>query len=290
MQATVRIYKPRKVQGLERIAEVAKKRKVIAVAKIGKVRAAQIMGLKKNFRSQLDIVVPKNTLAKMALSKLKLPNIDELLKELKGQNALIFTEMDPFKLYLILQKGRVNLPARAGDIATDEIIVPAGNTGIPPGPVLSEFKEAKVPTRIETGSIFVTKDTIVAKPGDIISAPLAGLLSRLNLKPIKAGISVNVAYMGGLIFSAKDIAIDPQTYLNELLIAYRSALGLAVQQAYVTKESASLIIAKAFRNAKSVSVSAGYVSKDTIGDVLADSQVKAVAIMELAKKKGYSSA
>ncbi|MBM3898319.1 MAG: 50S ribosomal protein L10 [Thaumarchaeota archaeon] len=287
MQAA-KVYKPKKVAGIERVTRLAKKRKVIAVAKIGKVRAAQIMGLKKSFRSQLDIVVPKNTLTRIALSKMKIPNIDELLKELRGQNALLFTDMDPFKLYLILQKGRVNLPARAGDIATDEIFIPAGNTGIPPGPVLSEFKEAKVPAKIETGSIFVTKDTIVAKPGDVISAPLAGLLSRLNLKPIKAGISINTAYMDSLLFHAKDIAIDPIAYQNELQMAYRSALGLAVERAYVTKESAPLIVGKAFRSAKALAVVAGYISKDTIGAVLADSEVKAIAVMDLAKKKGYS--
>ena len=288
MQVTERVYKPKKVQAIERVAALAKKRKVIAVAGIGKVRAAQIMGLKKSFRNQLDIIVAKNTLTNIALSKMNLPNADALLKELKGQNALILTDMNPFKLYLILQKGRVSLPARAGDIATEEIVIPAGNTGIPPGPVLSEFKGAKVATKIESGSIFVNKDTVVAKAGDVISAPLAGLLSRLGLKPIKAGISVNIAYMDGLLFREKDIAIDPESYLNELKNSFAAALGIAVQQVYLTKESTPLIIAKGFRNAKALAVSAGYVSKDTATAVIADSEAKAKAIMNLAKQKGYS--
>jgi len=288
LQVAAKVYKPKKVEGIEQVTKLAKKRNVIAVAKISKVRAAQIMGLRKSFRNQLDMVVPKNTLARIALSKMKIPNVEELIKELTGQNALFFTDMDPFKLYLILQKGRVNLPARAGDMATDEIVISAGNTGIAPGPVLSEFKEAKVATRIETGSIFVTKDTVVAEPGDVISAPLAGLLSRLNLKPIKAGISISVAYMDSLLYHAKDIAIDPVAYQNELQMAYRSALGLAIEQAYATKESTPLIIGKAFRNAKALAVGAGYVSKDTVGAILTNSEVKAMAIMDLAKKKGYS--
>ncbi|MBI2126324.1 MAG: 50S ribosomal protein L10 [Thaumarchaeota archaeon] len=289
MQVTERVYKPKKVQAIERVAALAKKRKVIAVAGIGKVRAAQIMGLKKSFRNQLDIIVAKNTLTNIALSKMNLPNADALLKELKGQNVLILTDMNPFKLYLILQKGRVSLPARAGDIATEEIVIPAGNTGIPPGPVLSEFKGAKVATKIESGSIFVNKDTVVAKAGDVISAPLAGLLSRLGLKPIKAGISVNIAYMDGLLFREKDIAIDPESYLNELKNSFAAALGIAVQQVYLTKESTPLIIAKGFRNAKALAVSAGYISKDTATAVIADSEAKAKAILNLAKKKGYQS-
>lgn len=288
MQVTEKVYKPKKVLAIERVSALAKKRKVIAVVRIGKVRAAQIMGLKRSFRNQLDIIVAKNTLTSIALSKMNLPNADALLKELKGQNALILTDMNPFKLYLILQKGRVSLPARAGDVATEEIVIPAGNTGIPPGPVLSEFKEAKVPTKIESGSIFVNKDTVVAKPGGVISAPLAGLLSRLGLKPIKAGISVNLAYMDGLLFREKDIAIDPDEYLNELKASFAAALGLAVQQAYLTKESTPLVIAKGFRNAKALAVAAGYISKDTAAAIIADSEVKAKAIMNLAKQKGYS--
>ena len=287
MQVTERVYKPKKVQAIERVSALVEKRKLIAVAKIGKVRAAQIMGLKKSFRNQLDIIVAKNTLTSIALSKMNLPSADVLLKELRGQNVLILTDMDPFKLYLILQKGRVSLLARAGDVATEEIVIPAGNTGIPPGPVLSEFKEAKVPTKIESGSIFVNKDTVVAKQGTVISAPLAGLLSRLGLKPIKAGISVNIAYMDGLLFREEDIALDPDVSLNELKASFAVALGLAVQWAYLTKESAPLIITKGFRNAKALAVAAGYLSKETAAAVITDSEARAQAILNLAKKKGY---
>src|SRR5579875_2788685 len=128
-----------------------------------------------------------------ALQQLGIQRASEFVSRLDGQNALIFTNMNPFKLFLVLEKSKVSLPARAGDIATENIIIPSGNTGIPPGPVLSEFKEAGVPTRIESGNIFVSKDTIVARPGDSISPKLAGLLARLNLKPIKAGLSIFMA-------------------------------------------------------------------------------------------------
>jgi hypothetical protein len=34
-------------------------------------------------------------------------------------------------------------------------MIPSGDTGITPGPVLSEFKEANVPTKIDQGTIWV---------------------------------------------------------------------------------------------------------------------------------------
>ena len=53
----------------------------------------------------------------------------------------MFTNINPFKLNSILSQKKC-FGIKGGDIASKEIIIPAGNTGITPGPVLSEFKEA----------------------------------------------------------------------------------------------------------------------------------------------------
>ena len=63
----------------------------------------------------------------------------------------MFTNINPFRLNLIFDKNKIFLPAKEGDIASGEIVINAGNTGINPGPVLSEFKEANVPTKIDPG-------------------------------------------------------------------------------------------------------------------------------------------
>ena len=64
---------------------------------------------------------------------------------------------------------------KGGDIAPNELVIPAGNTGINPGPVLSEFKESNVPTKIDQGTIWVSKDTIVAKVG-MLSAKVSSFV------------------------------------------------------------------------------------------------------------------
>ena len=77
--------------------------------------------------------------------------IDRLSEQLEGQNALMFTNINPFKLNSVLSQNKVFLAAKGGDIASKEIIIPAGNTSITPGSVLSEFKEANVATKIDQG-------------------------------------------------------------------------------------------------------------------------------------------
>ena len=195
--------------------------------------------------------------------------------------------MNPFRLYLSLEKSKVNLPARAGDIATSDIVIPSGSTGIPPGPVLSEFKEAGVQTRIEAGSIYVSRDTVVAHTGDVISPKLAGLVGRLNIKPIKAGLSIFMASADGLLLLQKDIAIDLEQYSAYVTMAAKEALGLALEAVYVTPETLPLLIGRGLRQAKRISSEAGYVTPETADDVLGLAEAQAHAVLSVARRKGY---
>ncbi len=279
-----------KVAMVARIAKLAKDYPVLAVTKLTKVRSAQLMAVRKVLRGKAEIVVVKNKLAILGLKRSGIKNADELLKHLEGQNALIFTKLDPFKLFLLLEKNRVNLAARAGDIAPADIVVPAGNTGQQAGPVLSEFREAGIMTKIEAGSIQVVKDSVVAKPGTAISPKLASLLSRLGIKPIRAGLAIALALENGLIYGAEAVAIDLDKYRENLVQGYTSSKALAIFIGYVTKETAPEIIAKAYREALAVAVEAGELTPDSAPVILAKAEAEANAVLAKAKERGYGQA
>ena len=210
MSETVQVHHPRpeQVQTVDRVADLAKKYPVLAVTSLSNVRATQLMAVRKALRGHAEVLVVKNKLALLGLKKAGIKNPDELLSHLTGQNAMIFSTYDPFKLFLTLDKNKVYLPARAGDTAPEDIIVPAGTTSLPAGPVLSEFREAGIPTKIEGGSIWVNKDSVAAKKGAVISPKLASLFSKLNIKPIRAGLAIALAYEDGLIYAGDIVAID----------------------------------------------------------------------------------
>jgi large subunit ribosomal protein L10 len=263
--------------------------KVIALSKMTKVRAMQLMMIRKKFRNDIKIKMIKNKVAIRAFEKVKgLVGLENLTKQLEGQCALIFTNINPFMLNLIFAQNKVFLPAKGGDIATKEIVVPAGNTGIAPGPVLSEFKTAKVPTKIDQGTIWVSKDTLVAKPADVISTQLASLLSKLNVKPIEAGISVNFAVADGLIFEGQDLLIDLDKYKEELVRSFKQALALATEAGYMTPETVKPLLVKAQLQARSLASEAGYVTSETADFVLPRAHAQAQAVANKAKEKGYS--
>jgi len=280
-------YSPKKTEMLQKIKEYSEGSQVIAASRIRKVRARQMMALRKDFRGELNILVAKNKLVTMALKDSR-TNIDQFLTSITDQNALIFTSMNPFKLQLMLDKNKVDLPARAGDIATNDVILPAGNTGMPPGPVLSEFKELKVPTKIDAGNIVVTQDTTVVKTGEKISPKLSGPLAKLNLKPIKAGLSLNAAYMDGLVFHRTDLSLNLDEYQRNIQAAFNSAMALAVNSAFLTKETTPLILAQAARHARALAVEAAIPTRESLPDILSTAQLRAQTILSLAQKKGFS--
>jgi large subunit ribosomal protein L10 len=262
---------------------------VIALSKMSKVRATQLMMIRKKFRNNIKIKVIKDKVAIRAFEKVKdLAGLENLSNQLEGQCALIFTNINPFKLNLIFAQNKVFLPAKGGDIATKEIIVQAGNTGIAPGPVLSEFKTANVPTRIDQGMIWVSKDTLVAKPGDVVSSQLASLLSKLNVKPIEAGISVNFAVADGLTFQGQDLLINLDEYRDELVRSFERALALATETGYMTAETLKPLLIKAEQQARSLASEAGYATPDTAEFVLPRAYAQAQAVANKAKEKGYT--
>jgi len=290
MSKTVQVHQPRpqKVDAVEKVAKLAKQYPVLAIANLSKVRGTELMAVRKGLRGKAEVFVVKNRLAELGLKKAGIKNAEQLLSHLTGQNALIFSTDDPFKLFLTLDKSKVFLAARAGDVAPEDIMVPAGNTNLPAGPVLSEFREAGIQTKIESGSIWVNKDSVAVKKGAVVSPKLASLLSKLNVKPIKAGVTIALAYESGLIYAGDVVAIDLEKYRQSLMEAYSSSRGLAIVIGYVTKETAPEIIAKAYREAMSLAVEAGFMTPETTPRILAKAEAEASALMAKAKEKGFS--
>ena len=282
-------YPKKKRLMYEELQRVPTEYTVIALSKMTKVRAAQLMMIRKKFRNDIRIKIIKNKVATRAFEKVKgVAGLEDLSKQLEGQCALMFTNINPFKLNLIFAQNKIFLPAKGGDIARKEIVVPSGNTGITPGPVLSEFKMANVPTKIDQGTIWVSKDTIVVRPGDVISTPLASLLSKLNVKPIEAGISVNFAIAEGLMFKEQDLRINLDEYKEELVRSFEQALALAREAGYITPETVKPLLVKAQQQARSLAAEAGYITPETSGFILPRAQMQAQALVSKAKEKGYS--
>ncbi|MBC7090399.1 MAG: 50S ribosomal protein L10 [Nitrososphaeria archaeon] len=281
-------YLPKKEKMFSQIQELSQKYNYLCISKLEKVRSVQLMMLRKMLKDNAKFMVVKNKIALRALSNTKFGYDLQLEEKLKGQTLLIFTNQNPFKLSLTLSKNKVSLPAKAGDIATDDIIIPAGNTGLQPGPILSEFKEIGVPTKIDSGSIWVAKDTVVAKKGDIISPKLAGLLSKLNIKPIKAGLTVSFAFMDGITIGEQDLMLDLEKIRNDIQSAYLEAKNLAINSNYFTRDTIIELLNKAYQQAWGLSLNVEYITRENVATLLQKYELIGKQIYGKLKEKGYN--
>ena len=272
-------YPKRKTQMYQQLQELPKQYKVLALVKMTKVRASQILPLRKKLKGEVEFVSIKDKIAQKALEKVDIPGIKEMVGELTGQCLFMFTNMSPFKLNVLLAKNKIMLAARGGDISSIDIVVPEKNTGIAPGPMLTEFKNAGIPTKIDQGTIWISKETTPVKKGGVINEKLAPLLGKLDIKPVEAGIALHSAIEEGLKYSEAEMVIDVEKIRGEFAQAHQQAVSLSIEAAYITPENIGQILSKAAQSARSVSIESGFMTDETKEQILqkADAQAKALA-------------
>ena len=279
-------FPQKKAQMYQLMQELPKKYSVTALVRMEKVRASQLLPLRKKLLGEVEIVSIKDKIAKKAFEKLDVPGAEKMKEMLTGQCVFMFTNMSPFKLNVLLGKNKVLLAARGGNIASIDVVVPPKNTGIAPGPMLTEFKENKIPTKIDQGTIWILKETTPVKKGEVISTKLAALLGKLDIKPIEARIVLNSALSESILFSEEDLVVDVDAFRDKIAQANQNALALSTEIAYVTEDNIAQILAKASQAGISLSVEAAYVTDETKEQILqkAHSQAKGVA----SKAKDYT--
>lgn len=242
-----------------------------------RVKSLTINEARRRLRSRAVLKHVKTTLLQKAAEKTGLQALREFLKKhaSKGSVMLILSNEDPYELQQELRKYSIKLFLNAGDTVDREIVIPAGNTGLPAGPVISSLNEVGLPTRIETGSIWITKDTVVAKPGDVVTPQLASVLSKLNVRPVEAFIKSYAAIHNGIVYSEELLSTTMEELLNEFSKGFENALKISLTTLFPTQESLRILLREALSRAVTLSLRAQYYDENTVKILL--QTAKAVA-------------
>ena len=269
----------KKISEVEEITELITRYAVVGIASLQKVRAVQLQEFKKNLEDKVYMRVIKNTLMRRAVENCKeKPELKKLVEYLTGANVFLFADLNPFKLALLLEKGKVRVTAKAGDIAAVDVIVSAGNTGQPPGPIISQLNTVGLPTRIESGSVWITKDTLVARKGEVISMGLASVLSKLGMKPVEAGLLMKVAYDEGLVITEEQLRIDIDKTKQSIEDAHADAFALSLSIAYPTSQNIQMLVQVAHQEAYALAINAAIPTKETIRDLIRKAHVEMLSL------------
>jgi large subunit ribosomal protein L10 len=253
---------------VEAIKDILKEYKSIGIASLKKVRASQLQELKKSMKGQVYLRVLKNTLIKIALEEMNQAELKKLEEYLEGSNVFLFTDLNPFKLALMLERGKVRTTAKSGDIAADDVVIPASNTGQPPGPVISQLNAVGLPTKIENGSVWISKDTLVVRRGEPINERLAGVLSKLGIKAVELGISMRAVFDNGLMITGDQLRVDVPATKRSVEVSNQEAFALALEIGFTSKDTIKPLLQRAHQKAVALSVGAAIPTKETIADII----------------------
>jgi large subunit ribosomal protein L10 len=206
--------------------------------------------IRKKIRGNAIIKMCKKSVLMHALKDSGKKNMEELEKTIPLQPAVVFSKIETFKFYGMVDKMKSQTSAKAGDVAPDNIKVFAGPTSLMAGPAISEFTKAGIPAGVEEGKIAIKKDVVAVKKGVAITKDLANVLRKLNIQPILVGLNIVAIYENGMIYKKDALSLVGEVYLNKLKEAFNQALNLSVFICYPTKDNIKQLLTKAYNQAK----------------------------------------
>ena len=269
---------------VEAIKDILKEHKSIGIASLQKVRASQLQEIKKSMAGKVYLRVLKNTLMKIAIEEMNQEDLKKLEQFLEGSNVYLFTDLNPFKLALMLERGKVKTTAKSGDTAANGRGCSSRQHSSTSRPNHQPTQRCRLPTRIESGSVWVSKDTLVVRRGEEINERLAGVLSKLGIKAVELGISMRAVYDNGLMIVGDKLRIDVDATKKSVEQSNQEAFALAMGISYPSKDTIKPLLQKAHQKALALGVSAAIPTKDTIGDLIRKANAQMTSLSSAADK------
>lgn len=267
---------------VKELVKLLKAYPIIGLVDIENLPSAQMQKMKKQLRGMMVMKMSKARLIKIAFEQVKdtMKGIELLEKKVKGMPALIFTKENPFKISRAIDKSKSSAPIKAGQKAPFDLIIPAGPTAFPPGPIISELGAMGIKAGIDNGKVAVKADKIVAKEGAVVDAKAAGLLTKFGIQPMEIGLELVAVLENGIVIAGDVLSIDDAKTKAKIIEAARESMNLAVYAGYASKDTISVLIAKAYRDAKGLAGSKSITTSDNLKEMLAKAESQADAVKE----------
>ncbi len=237
---------------VKELINLIKTNKTILLASIKNIPTSQFQEITKKLRGKAIIKVPKKNLIFKALNDSGKEEVKAIKEKIKDNVAILFSNVDCFDLAAELVNSKSPAKARVGQEVIEDIEVPAGPTELIPGPAISELGAVGILIQIEKGKITIKQAKVVAKKGEKILAPVADILSKLDIKPF----TISLVPLAGFDADEKkvylDIQIDREGTVEKLKTAFGKSLPFAVEVGYTSEDTIKYFLQKAGRYANKI--------------------------------------
>lgn len=272
----------RKEEIIEKFLKLVREYPTVMLADFSRIPADYFERIRRELSPDVKFFVMKKTLFKKACEICDRKGLGELSKKIPQNLVVIFSRRDPFETYRLVTERKVEVFMKPGDLAEEDVVLPAGPTDLAPGPILMDLRAMNVPTKIQGGKIAIAETVTVLKKGESASAQIVDLLKALKIKPLKVGFKVTGAIDGeGLVYSPEVLSITKEEILSLIQLAHFRTLALAIEIGEINRHTVAPLAQRAVRRALALSLGIGWVSDITLPLLIR----KAVQAAKLLKEK-----
>ena len=259
--------KIKKEKFFQRVYDVFDKYQRALLVHCDNISAKQIHACRQDLRANDSLMLMgKNTLIKAALLKrmsepeshevdyeerkktwTPLPKSEPLMKLLKGNLGVIFTNHDLTDIKDIIDKHAREAPAKVGSVAQSDVWIRAGPTGLDPKQT-GFFQSLQIPTKIVKTQIEISADKQIIIEGERVGSNEAALLQKLNINPFSYRLKVHHVFDNGNVYGPGVLDITSETILATYKKIISNVASISLEVGIPTKASAPHSILRVFKN------------------------------------------
>ncbi len=267
----------KKKQQVEKLSKELSSAKLVALIRLRNLPDNIFQRARKKLRGKATFFVGKATVVKRALENTK--QDQKLLEALKEPVAVIYSnDITSYDLYQFFKQNREKIAAKPGQIAPYDIIVPAGETDLPPGPALSELKQGKINAQVKGGKIIIGRDSTVAKKGEKILDPVAKALRKVNIFPFDAGIELLLSEEDKLIYLPEVLDITSAQLTLDFKQELQNAFALSINTNIPTVQNAEYLLQHSFMDAINFAINEKIYSESVIDTLISEVYSQALGL------------
>jgi len=185
------------------------------------------------------------------------PKLQILLPYIKNNVGLLFCKEDLAGIRKIVLDLKVAAPAKVGAFCPNDVIIPAGPTGMEP--TQTSFLQAlNIPSKINKGQVDILNDVKILNTGQKVGQSESALLSKLNIKPFSYGLIIQTVYDEGSIYDVSVLSMTDQDIVNKFSNGVKNVAAISLATGFPTVAALPHVLIRGYKNLLSISLTTEY--------------------------------
>jgi large subunit ribosomal protein LP0 len=254
----------RKQAYFAKLAKLLEEYPKIMIVGADNVGSNQMQKVRKSLRGKAVILMGKNTMVRKAIrgAAENNPKLNAILPTIRGNVGLVFAKDDLGSIKKIILENRVAAPAKVGAIAPNDVVVPAGPTGMEP--TQTSFLQAlNIQSKIVKGQVEIINDVKLIVTGQKVGSSESTLLAKLSIKPFQYGLNILTIYDEGSLYEASVLDMTDDIILGKFKSGLQNVAAVALALRVPSIAAVPHTLKQAYKNILSVSLATDFTIKQT---------------------------